>query len=256
MKTYIFVPEHIPLAKLTQLQISSAKVLKINANYDEVFDLSLELGIKKGWYVRHSAVNPYLLEGKKTGAFEILVQNDYVVPDYVIVAVGDGTIISALYKGFWEFKELGLVDRIPRMIGVQAEGIPAIKNVFDKGRPYRPENIKGETMADSIEVGSPRDVIKACNYVEASNGYFITLSDEEMVQAIAELGKETGLLAEPAGAAPYGGLKKLINEKKIKESDTVCLVITGNVLKDISSVRGLVTTKSIPVEDVVKWIEE
>ena len=255
MKTYIFVPAAIPDGKRAQLEISGAEVMAVEGTYDEVYDLSLELGLKKGWYCRSAAINPYLLEGKKTGAFEIIIQNDFKIPDYVLIGVGDGTIISSLYKGFWEFKEIGLTDKIPRIIGVQAEGIPTIKKVFDKGKPYTPITIKGKTIADSISVGKPRDVIKACTYIEACNGYFITLSDEEILDAIVELGKETGLFAEPAGVVPYGGLKKLIYEEKITESDTVCLVITGNGLKDVSAVEGLISTESLSIKDLEKRFE-
>ena len=255
MKTYIFVPAAIPAGKRAQLEISGAEVLAVEGTYDEVYDLSLELGLEKGWYCRHAAINPYLLEGKKTGAFEIIIQNEFVVPDYVLVGVGDGTVISSLYKGFWEFKEIGLTDKIPRIIGVQAEGIPAIKEVFDKGKPYKPHPIEGKTVADSISVGKPRDVIKACTYVEASNGYFITLTDDEILEAIAELGKETGLFAEPAGAVPVGGLKKLIYEGKVIDSDRICLVITGNGLKDVNAVKDMINTESISVADLKKRFE-
>jgi len=255
MKTYLFVPSTIPDGKRAQLEISGAEVMAVEGTYDEVYDLSLELGLKKGWYCRHAAINPYLLEGKKTGAFEIIIQSDFNIPDYVLVGVGDGTVISSLYKGFWEFKEIGLTDKIPRIIGVQAEGIPAIKKVFDKGKPYKPQAIEGNTIADSISVGKPRDVIKACTYIEACNGYFITLTDEEILDAIMELGKETGLFAEPAGAVPYGGLKKLIYEEKITESDTVCLVITGNGLKDVNAVEGLINTESLSIKDLEKRFE-
>ncbi|MCE7748249.1 MAG: threonine synthase [Candidatus Heimdallarchaeota archaeon] len=255
MRTYIFVPASIPAGKRAQLEISGAEVMAVEGTYDEVYDVSLDIGLKKGWYCRHAAINPYLLEGKKTGAFEIIIQNDFVVPDYVLVGVGDGTVISSLYKGFWEFKEVGLTDKIPRIIGVQAEGIPAIKEVFDKGKPYTPIAIIGKTIADSISVGKPRDVIKACTYIEACDGYFISLTDEEILDAIVELGKETGLFAEPAGAVPYGGLKKLIYEEKITESDTVCLVITGNGLKDINAVEGVINTESISIKDLEKRFE-
>ncbi len=256
MNTYIFVPATIPIGKRTQLEISGAQVMAVEGTYDEVYDLSLEIGLKKGWYCRHAAINPYLLEGKKTGAFEIVIQNDFAVPDYVLVGVGDGTVISSLYKGFWEFKKIGLTDKIPRIIGVQAEGIPAIKGVFEKGKPYTPHAIIGKTVADSIAVGNPRDVIKACTYIEACNGFFISITDEEILDAISELGKETGLFAEPAGAVAFGGLKKLIYEEKITDSDKVCLVITGNGLKDINAVKDMIHTESLTVDDVVKRFEE
>jgi threonine synthase len=255
MKTYIFVPAAIPDGKRAQLEISGAEVYAVEGTYDEVYDLSLDLGLEKGWYCRHAAINPYLLEGKKTGAFEIIIQNNFEIPDYVFIGVGDGTVVSSLYKGFWEFKEIGLTDKIPKIIGVQAEGIPAIKEAFEKGKPYKPIAIDGNTVADSISVGKPRDVIKACTYVEASNGFFISLTDDEILDAIKELGK-TGIFAEPAGAVPYGGLKKLIYEGKITKSDTVCLVITGNGLKDVNAVKGAISKTTFTAEEVIKRFEE
>ncbi|MHA1667377.1 MAG: threonine synthase [Candidatus Heimdallarchaeaceae archaeon] len=256
MQTYIFVPATIPIAKRTQLEISGAKVFAVEGTYDEVYDLSLEMGLKKGWYCRHAAINPYLLEGKKTGAFEIVVQNDFSVPDYVLVGVGDGTVVSSLYKGFWEFKEIGLIDSIPHIIGVQAEGIPAIKEVFKKGKPYTPHVITGTTVADSISVGNPRDVIKACTYVEASGGFFVSLTEEEILESIIELGKTTGLFAEPAGAVPFGGLKKLIYEEKVTKTDKVCLVITGNGLKDVNAVRNSIPTDTLSAEELLRRFGE
>ncbi len=255
MKTYIFVPAAIPDGKRAQLEISGAEVYAVQGTYDEVYDLSLDLGLKKGWYCRHAAINPYLLEGKKTGAFEIAIQNNFKIPDYVLVGVGDGTVVSSLYKGFWEFKEIGLTDKIPKIIGVQAEGIPAIKEAFEKGKPYKPISIQGNTIADSISVGKPRDVIKACTYVGESGGYFVSLTDEEILDSIKELGRITGIFAEPAGAVPYGGLKKLIYENKITKSDTVCLVITGNGLKDVKAVEGSISKTTFTAEEVIKRFE-
>ncbi len=254
MKTYIFVPAAIPAGKRAQLEISGAEVYAVEGTYDEVYDLSLDLGLEKGWYCRHAAINPYLLEGKKTGAFEIVIQNNFEVPDYVFIGVGDGTVVSSLYKGFWEFKEIGLTDKIPKIIGVQAEGIPAIKEAFEKGKPYKPISISGATLADSISVGKPRDVIKACTYVEASGGYFISLNDAEILDAIKELGK-TGIFAEPAGAVPYGGLKKLIYEGKITKTDKVCLVITGNGLKDVKALEGAISKTTFTAEEVIERFE-
>ncbi|MHA1687393.1 MAG: pyridoxal-phosphate dependent enzyme, partial [Candidatus Heimdallarchaeaceae archaeon] len=186
-----------------------------------------------------------------TGAFEIAVQNDFEIPDYVFVGVGDGTVVSSLYKGFKEFYDIGLTDKIPKIIGVQAEGIAAIKRVFDKGKPYRPEPITGSTVADSISVGNPRDVIKACKYVEASGGYFLSVSDQDILDAISELGKKTGIFAEPAAAAPYAGLKQLVSAGKVTSDDLVCVVVTGNGLKDIKAVEGVISSQSYSAEKLL-----
>jgi threonine synthase len=250
LKTYIFVPNTIPIGKRLQLEVSGATILAIDGNYDEAFDLSMEIGLEKGWYLRNSAINPYLLEGKKTGAFEIIVQNDYKDIDYLFVSVGDGTVISSIYKGFYEFKKLGFINKIPKIIGVQSEGLDAVKQTFEKGKPYIPVDIEGETIADSIAVGMPRDVIKACKYVEESKGKFITVSDKKIKEAIFELGRKTGIFAEPAGAISYGGFKKMVENREINKNDSVCLVITGNGLKDPDVLKNDIENGFLSIDEV------
>jgi len=256
LKTYIFVPNTIPIGKRLQLEVSGATILAIDDNYDVAFDLSMDIGLKKGWYLRNSAINPYLLEGKKTGAFEIIVQNDFKAIDYVIVSVGDGTVISSIYKGFYEFQRIGLIDYMPKIIGVQSENLDAVKRTFDQGKPYTPVDLTGETIADSIAVGKPRDVIKACHYVEASKGYFITLSDAKIKESIIELGQKTGIFAEPAGAITYGGLKKLVANNKIHPNDSVCLLVTGNGLKDPDVLKGSIENNFLSAEEVRRRFSE
>lgn len=248
LKTYIFLPASAPIAKISQLFIYGANVLPIDGTYDEAFDISMEIGKEKGWYCRNSAINPYLLEGKKTGALEIAVQSDWEIPDYVFVSVGDGTVISSFYKGFYDFYKLGLIDKIPKIIGVQAEGAAAVKRVFDKGEPFLPDDIETNTIADSISVGKPRDVVKACKYVKKSGGYFISVSDEEILSAIQELAIKSGIFAEPAGATSYAGLKKIANT--LGKNAKVSIVVTGNGLKDVKAIEKFVNLKKIKPDEV------
>ncbi|GAB6189734.1 threonine synthase [Marinitoga arctica] len=246
LKTFIFLPASAPIAKISQLFIYGANVIPIDGTYDEAFDISMKIGEEKGWYCRNSAINPYLLEGKKTGALEIAVQNNWDIPDYILVSVGDGTVISSFYKGFYDFYKLGLIDKIPKIIGVQAEGAAAVKRVFDKGEPFLPDDIETNTIADSISVGKPRDVIKACKYVKASGGYFVSVSDEEILNAIYELSLKTGIFGEPAGATSYAGLKKI--SKKLGKEAKVAIVITGNGLKDVKAIEKFVNLKKVKPE--------
>ncbi|SHJ19918.1 L-threonine synthase [Dethiosulfatibacter aminovorans DSM 17477] len=255
LETYIFVPATIPGGKLAQLVAAGAKIISIETTYDQAFDISLEIGLRNNWYCRNSAVNPYLLEGKKTGAYEILVQNKYEVPDYCIVAVGDGTVISSLCKGFSEFYKLGLVEKTPKVIGVQAEGAATVKHVFEKGRPFKPIIEDADTVADSICVGNPRDVIKACSFMEENGGYFESVSDEEILAAIAQLAGETGVFAEPAGAAPLACLKKLLFKGVINPGDDVCLMVTGNGLKDVDALGKMSDIRKYTVEEAYKLFE-
>ena len=153
-------------------------------------------------------MNPYLVEGKKTGAFEIAEQLAWSPPDVVFVGVGDGSVVSGLCKGFDEFARLGLIDRVPHVIGVQAEGSSAIATAFShyRGGTVEFEDGNAETVADSICVGKPRDVVKAVTYVARNGGSFVTVTDDEILDAILTLARTTGVFAEPAGAASYAGL--------------------------------------------------
>ncbi|QTA37207.1 threonine synthase [Thermosipho ferrireducens] len=257
LETFIFVPASAPIAKITQLYVYGANVIQIDGSYDEAFDISMKIGQKKRWYSRNSAINPYLLEGKKTGALEVAVQTDFEVPDTIFVGVGDGTVISSLYKGFYDFMQIGLIDKIPKIIGVQAQGADAIARVFEKGEPFTPEDIEAKTIADSISVGKPRDVIKACKYVQKSGGTFLRVSDEEILNAIVELAEETGVFGEPAGASAYAGLKKALSLGLISRDERVCVFVTGNGLKDVRSIESLVRLEKIPpkIETVLQYID-
>lgn len=250
LKTYIFVPATIPKGKLAQLQVAGAEVIAVDGTYDDVFDLSLRIGLAKGWYCRNSAINPYLIEGKKTAAFEIIVQNDYKAPDYCLVGVGDGTVISSLCKGFKEFYELKLVDKIPKIIGVQAENASTLKKVYERGEPLSPMREEVSTIADSIAVGNPRDVVKACIYLKEVDGKLISVSDEEILGAVKELAAYTGVFSEPAGAVTLAGLKKLMDQGEVQNTDSVCLVVTGNGLKDVEAISKRVKQKVFSIEEV------
>ncbi|BBE30612.1 threonine synthase [Tepiditoga spiralis] len=250
LKTHIFLPASAPIAKISQLFVYGANVIAIDGSYDKAFDISLEIGNEKGWYCRNSAINPYLLEGKKTGALEIIVQNDFIVPEYIMVSVGDGTVISSLYKGFYDFYMTGITNKIPKIIGVQAENAASIKKAFEDGEPFKPHDLEAKTIADSISVGKPRDVIKACKYVKKSKGTFISVSDSEIIEAIGELAVKTGIFSEPAGAVPYAGFKKLNKNKFFNGS--VCIVVTGNGLKDIKAVDSFVDLKVYKHKEDIK----
>lgn len=234
IKSVIFVPKTAPEAKITQLLVYGATVMAVDGTYDETFDLSMEIGQEFGWYSRNSAINPYLLEGKKTGAMEVVIQTNSV-PDFAFVSVGDGTVVSAIYKGFKDMKMAGFTDKIPKIIGVQADGANAVMKTFESGHFDKPLDMEAHSIADSIAVGKPRDVLKACKWVKESGGYFVSVTDEEIGKAIIDLARESGIFAEPAGAAPYAGLKKIAKDLQGKSA---VVFITGNGLKDIKSAKN------------------
>ncbi len=233
---YVLVPERIPEAKLAQLVAYNAKVIKIRGTYDMAFELSLKLAESEGFYLRSTAVNPYLSEGKKTGAFEIAEQLNYNLPDYVFVPVGDGCIIESVYKGFVEMKEIGITTKIPMLVGVQAKGASPLVHAFENGREHFTPVENPYTIADSISVGFPRDGVKALKAVKNSHGMFLSVEDMEIQQAISELGSNTGVFAEPAAATAFAGYKKAILSNKIDRNASVLIMITGSGLKDIQAV--------------------
>jgi len=234
MKSFIFVPATAPEAKIAQLLIYGANVILVEGSYDEAYDLCLEASRKFGWYQRNTGYNPYMTEGKKTAALEICEQLHWDVPDKVIVAVGDGCIIGGLWKGFLDFHRLGFIERLPEMIGVQAEGASPIVEALRSGElKERPAT----TIADSICVGKPRDAVKALRAMRDSGGFGLTVSDGEILRAMSQLARDTGVFAELAAAAAYAGFLKLAGMGKLKSDERVLVMITGNGLKDIPAAR-------------------
>ncbi|MGQ9477115.1 MAG: threonine synthase [Candidatus Bipolaricaulia bacterium] len=247
LTTIIFVPKSAPQAKLAQLLIYGAKVLAVEGSYDQAYDLCLEAAERYGWYNRSAAINPYLVEGKKTGALEIAEQLDWEVPDLVLVPVGDGSVISGIYKGFHDLLELGFIGAIPRIIGVQAQGADPIRRAFARYSGDEDEVViedqEAKTLADSIAVGKPRDIVKAVKYVSQAKGSFIAVSDQEILSALGELAKRTGVFAEPAAAAAYAGFRALAEQGRLSKSDRVVIMITGSGLKDIAAAREAAEVK-------------
>ncbi len=232
---YIFVPKTAPAPKVSQLQAFGAVVFAVDGTYDEAFDLCAEASERFGWYNRSAAVNPMNVEGKKTGALELWEQLGGELPDYAIVSVGDGSIISGLCKGFHELVQVELAEHMPKVFGVQAEGAAAITHAFarhSRGASIVPADEPAHTRADSISVGRPRDVVKAVHYVAHSNGGYTTVSDGDIREAGKELARRTGVFAEPAASATYAGLLRLLDTGEIPPQATVAAFITGSGLKD------------------------
>ena len=232
--TYIFVPNNAPTAKLAQLRIYGATIFQVDATYDIAYDLALEAADQFGWFNRSDGIHPFLVEGNKTGALEIAEQLAFDLPDCIFVAVGDGSIIAGICKGFAELKSLGLIDSTPQVIGVQAQGADAVKRVFDKydGRKVVPDDVTATTIADSIAVGKPRDVVKAVKYVWENGGSYVSVSDAEIREAISDIATATGIFTEPAGATAWAGLCKMQRNGDLDQAVRVAVILTGNGLKD------------------------
>lgn len=230
LKSYIFVPARAPAGKVAQLMIFGAHVFSVQGSYEDAFRLSAAAIERFGWYNRNAAVNPYLSEGKKTVSFEIAEQLGWRTPDFVAVSVGDGCTIAGVWKGFRDLYALRLIDRLPRLISVQAEGCCPINRAVLEGAPWRP--MEENTLADSIAVGVPRNPDKALRAIRESDGIAVNVSDEEILSAMRLLGRTQGVFAEPAGAAGTAGVKKALELGLIPPGSRVVSLVTGNGLKD------------------------
>lgn len=230
IKTVIFVPKRSPIAKLTQILMFGSVLIKVNGDYKDAYSLSKKAIEHFGWYNRNAAINPNLIEGKKTVALEIAEQLNFHLTDWVVVSVGDGCTIGGVYKGFYDLKQIGLIKTIPKVLGVQSEGCQPFVEAFKNKKDL--EETEENTIADSIAVGIPRNPIKGLKAVSISGGSYIIVSDQEILSSMSELAKQEGVFAEPAAAASLAGFIKARELEIINENDSVTIIITGNGLKD------------------------
>ncbi len=243
----LLVPRDAPAPKVAQLLLFGARVLAVRGTYDQAFDLSLEAARAFGWYSRSTAVNPVLGEGKKTVSLELFEQLGRRAPDAVVVSVGDGCIVGAVVKGFMELREMGLIDDLPRVYGVQAAGAAPLVAAFEAGEEQATA-VEPRTFADSIAVGRPRDGRKALRHVRASGGGMVAVSDGAIRRAMRDLARRGGVFAEPAGATGYAGFAALAEAGELRADETVAVLVTGSGLKDVDGARRAADRAPEPVE--------
>ena len=233
LATYIFVPSRAPKGKVAQLMTFGATVISVQGSYEETFELSRAAIDRWGWYNRNAAINPYLSEGKKTVALEIMEQLNWEVPDYIAISVGDGCTIAGLWKGLKDLYAIGFIDRLPRLISAQAAGCCPLNRAIETDTPWEP--MEENTLADSIAVGVPRNADKALLAIRESGGLTVNVTDQEIMAAQQLLGRTCGVFGEPAGVTGTAGVKKLCEAGKLGKTDTVVSVVTGNGLKDVAN---------------------
>lgn len=246
MPCVIFVPEKAPPAKIAQLLVFGATVVAVQGTYDEAFDLCMEVCSRRGWFNRNTGYNPFTREGKKTAAFELLDQLGYI-PDWVAVSSGDGNILSGIWKGFRDLKDAGITDKLPRMLCAQSEAsnaiskaVRAVQTEAGNAPDWRGVDVPGvqaTTIADSISVDVPRDGLAAVRAVVESCGAAVEVSDAEILAAIPDLARGSGVFAEPAASCAWAALKKYAAVGGISPDESVVCICTGNGLKDIASAR-------------------
>jgi threonine synthase len=230
----IFVPATAPRAKLVQALMYGAQVFAVQGSYDDAFELCVEACRTFGWYNRNTAYNPLTIEGKKTVSFEIYEQLGNRAPDLVFVPTGDGCILSGVARGFRELQRLGLIETVPRLIAVQAEGSNAIARACQQGGTLTA--IQGHSVADSITVNLPRNGAMAVRDIHASGGEALAVSDDDILAAVHDLASTTGIFAEPAAAASLAGLRGYLHTHQEDASgQTIVLLVTGSGLKDIDA---------------------
>ena len=238
-ESVIFAPKTAPPAKIAQLLIYGARVILVDDNYDAACKISLEASEEFGWYNRNTGYNPFTAEGKKTAAYEIweqvLLTNQLDRPLCVFVSVGDGNIISGIHKGFKDLYEIGQIKVMPRIFGCQSTGSAAIYNAYISGKEEIIP-VQATTMADSISVNMPSDGLRALRAATQTEGAYIAVEDQKILEAISELGA-VGIFAEPAGATALAGLKAALQEGLVSEEDPILVMNTGSGLKDVKAAK-------------------
>ena len=253
IRARIFVPKAAPAAKVAQMLAFGAEVLAVDGVYDDAFDLCLAATAKYGWYNRNTGYNPFTREGKKSVSYEICEQRGWKVPDLVVVPVGDGNIISGVWKGFCDLHAIGFIDRMPRLLAAQAEHSDAIVAALEGDGTIK--EVSGETVADSISVCVPRDGEAAVRAVQESGGFGVRVTDDEILAAIPALARGAGVFGEPAGVTSLAALKKAAAGGKVDPGWDVVMMVTGNGLKDVASVMK-VTAEPRPVSADPAKLEE
>jgi len=248
----------VALGKVAQALMHGAKVIGIRGNFDEALTLVRELCEKEQFYLLNS-INPYRLEGQKTIGFEIADQLGWRVPDRLVLPVGNAGNITAIFKGFLEFRAVGITDTVPKMCGIQAEGSSPVVDAFSKGKKDIEPERNPETIATAIRIGDPVNAVKALAAIYDSGGLADTVSDDEIIQAQRDLAKLEGIGVEPASAASVAGLRKLVEMGVIAKDESVVCVTTGHLLKDpeeVISVCGAPYEVDARIEDVMRVVRE
>src|SRR5579872_6614805 len=232
LQPIIFIPHgNISYGKLAQALEYGAQTLQVEANFDQILALVRQLAERLGIYLLNS-INPFRIEGQKTIMTELMDQRDWRVPDWIVLPGGNLGNTSAFGKGLREMHELGLIDRLPRLAVIQAEGAAPFHDLMARGKRAKLNAVEHpETLATAIKIGDPVSWPKARHEVNTSQGVVEKVSEQEIADAKAIIGR-CGIGCEPASAATLAGIRKLAAAGIIAHDADVVAVLTGNVLKD------------------------
>ena len=236
LRCHVFVPKSTPVGKVAQALYHGAEIIYSDGDYSESFHCAVRMCGKNKWAnITSTYINPYTMEGDKTIGYEIFMQLHGNAPDWIVVPLGAGPMLSGIWKGFLELKLLGFTDRLPRMIGVQAEGCAPIIDAFEKGQTKVTAWGKCETIAGAIAdplKGYEDDGIRTLTSIRASYGYGVKVSDDFIMKLVQKLAKEEAMFVEPASASSVSAVYKLRDMGVIKQNESVISIITAHGLKD------------------------
>jgi len=245
----------IAYGKLSQAMIYGANVIQVRGNFDESLDIVLKLSEKHRTIYLLNSINPFRIEGQKSLGYEICDQLNQEAPDRIVVPVGNAGNISAIWKGFSEFHELGVVEALPKMTGIQAAGAAPIAQAIKNGSDTIMPVSAPETVATAIRIGAPVSWKKAMTAIRESLGTAETVTDEEILSAQKMLARGEGLFVEPASASSIAGLIKLVENGTIDKNERIVCVTTGHGLKDPDTAVK-VSEKPVEVDAELAAIEE
>jgi threonine synthase len=256
LRCAVLIPSgKIAYGKLAQAMIYGAKVLQVRGNFDQALDVVLKLSEKHRSIYLLNSINPFRIEGQKSLAYEVCDQLNQEAPDRLVVPVGNAGNISAIWKGFTEFHELGLVKTVPKMTGIQAAGAAPIAQAIKNGSEVIVPVAEPETVATAIRIGAPVSWKKALNAIRESNGTAETVTDAEILNAQKMLARVEGLFVEPASASSIAGLIKLVENGTIDKDERIVCVTTGHGLKDPDTAVKM-SEKPVEVDAEIAAIED
>ncbi len=244
-EAYVFVPANLEIQKIIATAIYGINVVKVRGNYDDVNRLCTEIASEKKWAFVNVNVRPYYAEGSKTLAFETAEQLGWRAPDKIVSPVASGSLLTKIYKGFWELGEVGLIRRKePVVCGAQAEGCSPVAAAFREGSEHV-KPVKPDTIAKSLAIGNPADGIFALDIVRKTGGVIESVTEQEIVDGIKLLAETTGIFTETAGGVTTAVLAKLAAQGKVHAQDETVLYITGDGLKTLDAVADTISTYEI-----------
>jgi len=259
MKAIIVVPSTTPRNKFLSIVCSGAILVKVKGTTSDCFNVVRELSQKYGWVnLTSTFLNPFATEGDKTVAYEIYQQLG-LVPDWILVPIGAGPLLVGIYKGYKELKKMGLVEKLPAMVGVQSKGCAPIVRAFERGESKvkawgTPPHTIASGIADPLQ-GYSNDGTLTLHIIKESGGIAVAVDDESLIKSVQELSRFAGIFAEPTGVASVASLKKLREKGILKETDTVICVVTGSGFKDTHTIEKYVEIPPIELEPTLKEVE-